>query len=498
MEYHLQPIAELSQSDRAIDLSDVESLKSAWLESKRKLAESSAVNLQKFEERLARQWSIETGILERLYELDRGTTLVLVEMGFVADLVERSSTNRDPAELVQILRDHRAAIDLVQDCVANARPISIGLINELHAVLTKHQDRVDGIDQFGNSVSFPLKHGAFKEMPNNPTRDDGSIHEYCPPLHVASEMDNLVHWYNQYDDVDPILVAAWVHHRFAQIHPYQDGNGRVARALANLVLVKHELFPVVITRDQRPQYIDALEQADAGNLKPLTRLFAEIEKKTILEAISLPPDSEIQMSTAVLDDVTNAIGSKLRKRREKVRQQLRAVDSVAEDLQTSLLEHMRELAHSVVSQLAESAELRAGIQVIPGGPLHLYNGRPTEHWYHFQVFKTAQETKQRVNFDEHHYFVRTQISGEDIPWLTFVISFHHIGQELSGIIEVTAFAEILYPRTEETAAVTEEVGCMDKPFTMTHKDDSALLLPRFLDWASECFTLAVKSWGNVL
>src|SRR5262249_3476993 len=158
-------------------------------------------------------------------------------------------------------------------------------IHELHAVLTRHQESVEGVDQFGQAVIFPLKHGAFKELPNNPTRDDGSTHEYCPPIQVPPEMDNLLDWYHENDEANPILVAAWLHHRLTQIHPYQDGNGRLARVLANLVLVKHELFPVVITRDQRPQYIEGLEAADNGNLKPLARLFAEIEKKTILEAI---------------------------------------------------------------------------------------------------------------------------------------------------------------------------------------------------------------------
>ncbi len=492
MDYHWEPITPLSELEQAIDLTDVESLKSAWLETKGKLVESSAANLKTFEERLARQWSIETGILERIYELDRGTTLQLVKLGFVADLVERSSTNRDPAELVEILRDHKAAIDLVQDCVANSREVTVGLINDLHAVLTKHQETVDGVDLFGNPVSFPLKHGDFKDLPNNPTRDDGSIHEYCPPIHVRSEMDNLMEWYNDYAEVNPILVAAWLHHRFTQIHPYQDGNGRVARVLANLVLVKHELFPVVISRDQRPQYIESLEAADAGNLKPLTRLFAEIEKKTILEAISLPPDSE--PSTAVLDDVASAIGSKLRKRREEIRQKLRNVNLVAETLQGPLSDHMRSLADNVLSR----ANLRAGVQVISGGPNQPYKDQPTEHWYHFQVVKTAQETNHRVNFNEHHYFVRTRISGDDFPWLTFVISFHHIGQELSGVMEITAFAEILYLRTEETASETDQVKCMDKPFTLTYEDDAASVLNALLGWANECFTLAVKRWGDVL
>jgi hypothetical protein len=498
MDYHWEPIKALTEQDRQVDLTDVDSLTSAWLEIRAKLAESSAANLTVFNERLARQWSIETGILEKIYDLDRGNTLVLIEKGFVEELVESSSTNRDPVELIKILRDHKAAIDLVQDCVANSRALTIGLVNDLHAILTAHQDTVEGLDQFEHLVSFPLKRGAFKDLPNNPQRPDGSIHEYCPPIQVSSEMDNLLVWYNEYAELNPILLAAWLHHRFTQIHPYQDGNGRVARVLANLVLVKQQLFPVVITRDHRPRYIEALEQSDAGNLKPLVRLFADIEKKTILEAISLPPDSEPEPSTAVLEDVADAIGSKLRKRREDIRQRLRRVDVVAESLQETLQDHMRSLAEDVVERLNANADLKAGIQVISGGPNHPYNGQPTEHWYHFQVVKTARETSHRVNFDEHHYFVRTRISGPEIPWLTFVVSFHHIGQELSGVMEITAFAEIFYPPTEEDSPIPDQVRCMDKPFTITHEDEPQAVRNGLLDWANESFTLAVQSWGDVL
>ena len=55
------------------------------------------------------------------------------------------------------------------------------------------------------------------------------IHEYCPPEHADAEVDRLVEWLASYRDEDPLIVAAWAHHRFTQIHPYQDVNGRVAR-----------------------------------------------------------------------------------------------------------------------------------------------------------------------------------------------------------------------------------------------------------------------------
>jgi len=229
--YKWKPIQPLSQDDLSLDLSEFESVRSAWAEAHNKLKESSPENLKAFNERLARHWSIETGILERLYDIDRGTTLLLIEHGFVVDYVDRAATNKEPEELILILRDHKAAADLLQDCVADNRPLTIGLIHELHSILTRHQDMVDALDQFGKRIQVPLLKGAFKKSPNNPQREDGVVHEYCPPVHVAAEMDQLIHLYGKHAAVNPLLLATWLHHRFTQIHPYQDGNGSYGQFL---------------------------------------------------------------------------------------------------------------------------------------------------------------------------------------------------------------------------------------------------------------------------
>lgn len=69
----------------------------------------------------------------------------------------------------------------------------------------------------------------------------------------------------------PEVRSAWLHHRFTQIHPFQDGNGRVARALASLVFLREGLFPLVVRESDRVEYIGALETADAGDCHPWFR-----------------------------------------------------------------------------------------------------------------------------------------------------------------------------------------------------------------------------------
>ena len=86
-DYKWQPIEPLSDMEKAIDLAATRSLYDSWKASKVRLKQSSEESLRRFTERLVRRLSIETGILERIYDLDRGTTEALVAKGFVDDLV---------------------------------------------------------------------------------------------------------------------------------------------------------------------------------------------------------------------------------------------------------------------------------------------------------------------------------------------------------------------------------------------------------------------------
>jgi hypothetical protein len=133
-DYAWKPITPLSAADRAVDLAAMRPLYQTWQVSKDRLQQSSPASLGEFNRQLVRRLSIETGILERLYDLDRGTTDALIAKGFVEELVSRSSTDIDPSRLIDILRDQEAAVQLVIDCVARKRALTKSLIHELHSV----------------------------------------------------------------------------------------------------------------------------------------------------------------------------------------------------------------------------------------------------------------------------------------------------------------------------------------------------------------------------
>lgn len=121
-----KPIQPLLPEERSIDLADLPPLYNSWRAMRSRLQHESPDSLNRFSERLIRSQSIETGILERLYDLDVGTTETLILQGFAEELVSRTSTNIEPSLLIDILRDQEAAVRLVIDCVAQRRTLTKG------------------------------------------------------------------------------------------------------------------------------------------------------------------------------------------------------------------------------------------------------------------------------------------------------------------------------------------------------------------------------------
>jgi len=448
--------------------------------------------MKQFNQRLVRRITVETGILERLYDLDRGTTEALVANGFVEELVSRSSTNIEPSRLIDILRDQESAIQLVVDCIAGQRALTISVIHELHAILTRRQETTTAIDQFGNRLEIPLLKGRFKQQPNNPKCPDGSLHEYCPPVHVDAEMDNVISWHSSYDDEDPVIVAAWLHHRFTQIHPYQDGNGRVARVLTTLILLRAQLLPLVIDRDLRSEYIGDLEQADRGDLSGLASLFARLERGAILQALSIDADAEISHQKTLTSAVIESLSEKFGKRRQAKHAELRRVNDVAAALRSRARAALQAAYDHLATTLEEVGESRTNLT--EGGP-----DRGNAHWYKFEVIKSANESGKYANFTEAHYFIKASIRAER-ERLVFVTSLHHVGRELSGIMEATAFAKMeSFENSDDRELVSHDCFvCSLDPFVFTYNTQEAEIGESFDRWLDGALAIAFKEYGDRL
>jgi hypothetical protein len=182
---------------------ELESLHQVWIEQKKGLDDNKRIT--DFNAQLAREWAIETGIIEGVYTLDRGITQTLVERGIDSAYIPHGSTNRDPELVARIIQGHSEVLEGLFAFVTGERVVSTGYMKELHASLMRHQDTFVVFDQFGQSFEKPLEKGAYKTLPNNPRQADGTIHEYCPPEHVASEMDRLVELHQRHVGLVPIF-----------------------------------------------------------------------------------------------------------------------------------------------------------------------------------------------------------------------------------------------------------------------------------------------------
>lgn len=265
---------------------DLHSVHRQWV-AERKLIKDEE-KLKKFQEELDLLWAIETGFIERLYRFDRGVTIQILEAGLEA-LGQHHAKGLIPADAEALISDQREALGMVMDLVGDEeRGLTTSYLKSLHQRLTFSQKTCEAMDQFGNLMQVPLLKGEWKKQPNNPLQPDGSIHEYCPPEQVQGEIERLLALHEQHEalDVSPEVEAAWLHHRFAQIHPFQDGNGRVARAITGAVFLKAG-YLVLVVRDEehRDKYLDALGAADEGDLKPLVDLFADIQGADLQEAL---------------------------------------------------------------------------------------------------------------------------------------------------------------------------------------------------------------------
>ena len=505
--HYWRPITPLSEEERAIDLS-LQPLYGAWYASRAGLRESRGGSLKAFNDRLIRRMSVETGIIERLYDVDRGATETMVEEGFDVDLVPRASTDTEPARLIQILRSHEAAYGMLEDCVNGQRELTVGFIREIHHAFMLHQDTITAPDMFGEMREIPLLKGEYKKWPNNPSRSDGLMHQYCPPEQVASEMENLLRYLTECDSLDPVLVSAWLHHRFTQIHPFQDGNGRVARALVTLHLMKAELLPIVIDRDMRSAYIDALEKADDGDLSALADLFADQERRLIIEALSLEVEGDAEQTPSVSSAVIADIGARLRRRSEERTAAFAQVNHVALDLRERALTKIQGTLSNLRQSVLESA------QGMPVDSVYVEQGGPEEgnaHWYRQDVIRSAQESdafansmptqnrKVFVNFNEPHYFVKGAFrAGRER--LVFVASFHHVGRELSGVMEATAFAQFeSFEMSDDPQSKSVDFAlCSRAPFVFAHQTRPDDVAGYFEEWLDHALAVAIGDWGRRL
>jgi Fic family protein len=369
-------------------------------------------------------------------------------------------------------------------------------IREMQAQFTIHQDYTTALTPDGNLINIELLKGVYKKHPNNPKRPDGEIFEYCPPEFVQDEMSNLVLWYRESEQkVFPEVSAAWLHHRFTQIHPFQDGNGRVARALASLVFLKAGLFPLVVRDQDRSHYILALEQADAGDLKPLVDLFAKRQRDSILLALGL--EQQVQQSR----HAEQIIGSALQILKNKFSEDHRRVNQVyqyADILFDHCVNRLKEISQPLSNNL-DSLTPPTSQQKYFSKVSSAENNSPNKHYFHTQIVEMAnrKEFDYLANLEKYRMWARLTISTETT--FEYVISFHSYGYGDTGILAVSAFTAQRLPREEGFGSdfVNTQPAATDL-FQFNYQEPVESIQKRFSDWLESSLAIALAEWNRLL
>ena len=109
--------------------------------------------------------------------------------------------------------------------------------------------------------------------------------------------------------------------------------------------MKADLLPLVIDRDMRVEYILALEAGDAGDLSPLARLFASLERTAILQALSVDADEEIARDRSITAAVIASLTAKFDRRRDQKHAEFRHVDNLMKSLRSRARNSVEKALH---------------------------------------------------------------------------------------------------------------------------------------------------------
>ncbi len=210
--------------------------------------------------------------------LTYGETKALLLFGHTA----QAKPLRDHLEMT----GHDEAIKYIEEVVKQERPLNENFVRELHKLILKEPYQVDGITEDGEKVKKWVKIGQYKTSPNHVKTKTGEIFRFSEPEETPAKMNDLISWYSEKlksGKDHPIVFATEFHYRFVRIHPFDDGNGRLARLLMNFILMQKGYPPAIIKTEEKENYYSALEQADAGNLD----FFFEYVSEQVLNSLNI-------------------------------------------------------------------------------------------------------------------------------------------------------------------------------------------------------------------
>lgn len=281
-------------------------------------------------QKLRLDWNYHSNAIEG-NQLDYGETVAFLMHGITA----KGKTLKDHLDI----KGHNDAIQLLLSIVKEARGFSEVDIRTLHKMILVEPYESNAITAEGLPTKKQILLGEYKRMPNSVKTRTGEMHYYASPEETPIKMAELMTWYNEAKEnsaIHPLVLAAVFHHEFVAIHPFDDGNGRMARILMNLILLQKNFPVIVVKKDDRNNYYGVLSQADNGIYIPLVSYMAELLKHSLdiylrgIRGEDIEEKDDIDKEIALFkQSLQGDLNVKVLKSEETVR---RAVENVVEPL----------------------------------------------------------------------------------------------------------------------------------------------------------------------
>lgn len=181
---------------------------------------------------------------------------------------------------IEEMKAHDLALSqIIELSKEDERPLSEIFIKELNKIILVKPFWKDAISPNGVPTRKKIEIGQYKSSPNSVLLRNGEIYEYASPEETPALMRDLLDWYEENKGkLHPVHLAALFHYKFVCIHPFDDGNGRVARLLMNFILLRYNFPMIIIKSDDKEKYLTSLQKADTGDTLSLLEY---IEKQAI-------------------------------------------------------------------------------------------------------------------------------------------------------------------------------------------------------------------------
>lgn len=178
------------------------------------------------------------------------------------------------------MKAHNVGLKMMQEeAQATDRPLTEYFIRELHRTLLREDYTVQKELLDGSITTYTVHAGQYKTRPNSVKTVTGEIFEYASPEETPALMSDLVGWYNstvESGELSALELASLFHYRYIRIHPFEDGNGRIARLLVNFILLRAGYPMIIVRSDDKDKYLSALNRSDiAVGLTPSDGAHAE-------------------------------------------------------------------------------------------------------------------------------------------------------------------------------------------------------------------------------